>query len=239
MAKGKIVLLPNLLHDEAQIEASLPAMHLLQISSSEYIIAESLKSARRLLKKIQFATPFESLLWQELNEHTEDQQIVEMMQPILNGKNAVLISDAGLPCIADPGSKLVFIAQQFDVEILPLVGPGSFYLALMASGLNGQRFRFWGYLKIDKQIKLQQFRTIESDILKYHESQIFIETPYRNTQLFNELIQNINPKIHLTLAYNLQSSGQKIITKSIESWKKTKIDIHKKPCIFILGMPFS
>ena len=157
------------------------------------------------------------------------------MPHILNGENVGILSEAGLPCVADPGSKIVEYAHDFQIEVIPLVGPSSILLALMASGMSGQNFAFTGYLPIDKKERIRAIRNLESLAKKTGQTQIFMETPYRNHQLLDTLKAQCNNKTKLCIAANITSPNEFIQTKTIEEWKHNKVDIHKQPTIFLLS----
>ena len=159
----------------------------------------------------------------------------DFLPEILNGNNVGIISEAGLPCIADPGSRIVAFAHDFQIEVIPLVGPSSIFLALMASGLNGQNFVFHGYLPIDKKDREKKIKQLENNSKKFKQTQIFMETPYRNNQLLETLLKSCHNNTRLCIASDITLSTEKIKTKTIAEWKQIKVDIHKKPTIFLIG----
>lgn len=199
-------------------------------------VVESEKEARALIKKLQLATPQNDLQIFILNEHTESKTYFELLKSLENEQDAGIISDAGLPCVADPGFQLVALAHQKNINVIPLPGSSSIFMALMASGFSGQNFAFTGYLPIDKVLRVKRIKELERELTSKQQAQIFMETPYRNNHLFDDLIKNCNPNILLCIACNISAEDELIQTKTIKDWAKQKIDLHKKPTIFILGM---
>ncbi len=197
---------------------------------------ESEKEARALIKKLQLATPQNDLQIFILNEHTESKTYSELLKALENEQDAGIISDAGLPCVADPGFQLVALAHQKNINVIPLPGSSSIFMALMASGFSGQNFAFTGYLPIDKILRVKRIKELERELTSKQQAQIFMETPYRNNHLFDDIIKNCNPNILLCIACNISAEDELIQTKTIKDWAKQKIDLHKKPTIFILGM---
>ena len=197
---------------------------------------ESEKEARALIKKLQLATPQNDLQIFILNEHTESKTYFELLKALENEQDAGIISDAGLPCVADPGFQLVALAHQKNINVIPLPGSSSIFMALMASGFSGQNFAFTGYLPIDKVLRVKRIKELERELTSKQQAQIFMETPYRNNHLFDDIIKNCNPNILLCIACNISAEDELIQTKTIKDWAKQKIDLHKKPTIFILGM---
>ncbi len=195
---------------------------------------ENERTARRFLRRIAVKTDFDEVELFVVNKNTRVEELIPMLNLIKGGKNAGVISEAGCPCIADPGSILVDLAHQFDIRVKPLSGPSSLFMALMASGLNGQAFAFSGYLPIKGPDRKRQMLKLESRA-NQGESQIFMETPYRNQTLLEELVQNLNPKTLLCLATNISLPDENIKTQPLSSWKKKPPSLHKKPTIFILG----
>ncbi len=231
---GNLYLIPSFI-SETSIPGSLPSLNQEIIKGLDVFIVEELRTARRYLRSIGFSKDFDTILFFELNEHTNLTEIRDFLQPVLDGKNAGLISEAGTPCVADPGAELVMLAHQKGIRVIPLTGPNSIILALMASGLNGQNFIFHGYLPIDKVERKQAIKSLEKDIQTFGRTQIFIEAPYRNVALFDALISNCSNDIKLCIACNITSTDEFIQTKSIEDWKKEKPDIYKKPTVFLIN----
>ena len=169
-----------------------------------------------------------------MDKHAKGLDIKEFLQPCLEGLPVGLISDAGVPCIADPGHLIVAEAHRLGIPVVPLIGPCSIILALMASGFNGQNFAFHGYLPAEQPDRERKLKILENGILKYKPTQIFIETPYRNNHVFNSIMGVCAPNLRLCIASNITCENESIVTKTIGQWKKTTVDLHKQPTIFLL-----
>jgi 16S rRNA (cytidine1402-2'-O)-methyltransferase len=170
-----------------------------------------------------------------LDKSTIEEEITNYLRPLLEGFDIGLISESGCPAVADPGSKMVALAHQKNIKVIPMIGPSSIILALMASGLNGQQFKFHGYLPSEKEDRIKKIILIENDSSKNHETQIFIETPYRNQHIFNDLISKLQDRTKLCVALDMSSENEFILTKNIKEWKKeTTPDLKNKPCVFLL-----
>jgi 16S rRNA (cytidine1402-2'-O)-methyltransferase len=235
MKYGKLYLIPNFLAKDSQNDF-LPEMVKRMSHHLKNFVVESEKEARALIKKLQLATPQNDLQIFILNEHTESKTYFELLKSLENEQDAGIISDAGLPCVADPGFQLVALAHQKNINVIPLPGSSSIFMALMASGFSGQNFAFTGYLPIDKVLRVKRIKELERELTSKQQAQIFMETPYRNNHLFDDLIKNCNPNILLCIACNISAEDELIQTKTMKDWAKQKIDLHKKPTIFILGM---
>ena len=235
MKYGKLYLIPNFLAKDSQNDF-LPEMVKRMSHHLKNFVVESEKEARALIKKLQLATPQNDLQIFILNEHTESKTYFELLKSLENEQDAGIISDAGLPCVADPGFQLVALAHQKNINVIPLPGSSSIFMALMASGFSGQNFAFTGYLPIDKVLRVKRIKELERELSSKQQAQIFMETPYRNNHLFDDIIKNCNPNILLCIACNISAEDELIQTKTIKDWAKQKIDLHKKPTIFILGM---
>lgn len=233
---GKLILFPVPIGAD-DINISLPDYNLQLLNSCHIFIVEELRTARRFLKRAGYTTAIDDTTFYTLNEHTEHKEIINYLDAIKEGHNIGLLSEAGLPCVADPGAMITRIAQQRGIEIVPLVGPSSLMLALMASGLNGQNFAFVGYLPIDKTARSQAIHNLEARVMKERQSQIFIEAPYRNNQMLEALSANCNPSTMICVACDLTLPTQQIVTRTAGQWKKerSKIDLHKRNTVFILG----
>lgn len=228
-----LFLIPTTLANEITHNVLLP-YQLNQIKHLKHFIVETAKVARQHLKTLNLATPLQELDIQELNKHTID--LDNLIAPLLEGFDVGIISDCGLPAIADPGHQVVRLAHQHGVWVKPLVGPSSLMLALMSSGVNGQSFAFNGYLPIEKNARIERIKLLQQNILSQGQSQIIIETPFRNQQLLEFLLQTLDNKIVLALAIDLMTSEEKIISKEIFTWKKSEFpDIHKKEVVFVVG----
>ena len=207
-----------------------------QLCNIKYFIVENEKVARKTIKELSLKSEIQSVTLFKHNNKISAGNLKEYFNPIYNGDDMGLLSDSGSPCIADPGSKIVEYAHLSNIRIKPLVGPSSILLSLMASGFNGQKFKFHGYIPIDKSDKELYIKKMMLSIKEENETQIFIETPYRNQQLFKDLLKILDKKIRLCLAINLTSSKEKIICDSIENWElKKNIDIDKQLCIFLIN----
>ncbi|MDZ4759116.1 MAG: SAM-dependent methyltransferase [Bacteroidota bacterium] len=229
---GKLYLIPVLLHPEAEL-VTLPPQVIDTIHRIKHYIVETPKTARAFIKKCNPQTNFSEIIIYELNEHTPASEFADFLAAINKGNDVGLMSDAGLPCTADPGAKAVAIAHQKNITVVPLTGPSSIYLSLMASGLNGQNFMFHGYLPIERNARSQKLKELEKLAQQYKSTQIFIETPYRNNSMLQDLLSTLKPQTRLCVAYNLQSPEETIITNTVENWKNKLPDLHKKPAIFL------
>jgi len=207
-----------------------------QLHNVKYFIVENEKIARKTLKELNLKSKIQSITLFKHNNKTSNNDLKEYFDPIYNGDDMGLLSDSGSPCIADPGSKIVEYAHLNNIKIQPLVGPSSILLSLMASGFNGQKFKFHGYIPIDKIDKELYIKKMMLSIKEEKETQIFIETPYRNQQLLKDLLKILDKQIRLCLAINLTSSKERIICDSIENWNQKKdIGIDKQLCIFLIN----
>lgn len=220
---------------EADFSLLFPPFNIEIINSIDYYIVEELRTARRLLRKMNISKPIDHLFFNLLNEHTKNVNLNDYLAPCLDGKPVGLLSEAGTPCIADPGNSVVAKAHQLEIEVIPLIGPNSIMLALMASGFNGQHFTFNGYLPVDRQQRETEIRFLESLLKKNGQTQIFIETPYRNNHLLDSILTVCAPETRLCVACNLATPEQWIKSLSVSKWRKEKIDLHKKPVVFLLG----
>ena len=234
MKFGTLYLSPVTFGDD-NISKVLPADVLSLAQQLDTFVVESEKSARHFLSTIKTIKPVRELTLNLLNEHTEDKDVAGLLAPLLAGKDVGLMSDAGCPGIADPGAKLVELAHQKGVRVVPFVGPSSIVLSLMASGLNGQQFAFLGYLPIDKALRNQKLKEIEKRSLSHKETQLFIETPYRNQHMLEAILAVCQPNTRLCVACDISLSTEMIITKTIASWKKNPLpELHKRPTVFLL-----
>jgi len=229
---GKLYLIPSLLA-ESEKEQVIPEQVTKVINSINNYIVENERTARRMLLKMGIRTSIDSLRFHLLNKHTQQAHINNYLQLFTEG-DVGLLSEAGVPAVADPGSEIVAMAHQQGIEVVPLVGPSSILLAMMASGMNGQHFTFAGYLPVKKHERMQRIRFLESRSQKENQSQIFIETPYRNNSLLNDLMAACSPPTRVCIACELTSPNGWVITKTVKDWKKQLPDLHKKPAIFIM-----
>ncbi len=228
-----LYLIPTTLGDQ-RTDAVLPAANSLIVKNIKYFIVENIRTARRYLKKIDQDIAIDQLEFSELNEHTGKQGLEELLAPLFNGFDVGIISEAGCPGVADPGADIVRLAHEKNIRVIPLVGPSSILLALMASGMNGQNFAFLGYLPVKHAERLKMIREIEKRSAIEKQTQIFIEAPYRNKQLIDDLIITLNESTRLCIAADLTLETEFIQTKRIACWKKQVPDIHKRPAIFLI-----
>lgn len=234
MALGTLYLIPVTLGDDL-IGKALPPEVVTRTQRLETFVVENEKTARRFLGAIKTAKPVRELTLHTLNEHTTDKELPALLGPLLEGLDVGLMSEAGCPGVADPGAKLVALAHRRGIRVVPLVGPSSILLALMASGLDGQRFTFLGYLPSEKGARGQKLREIELASRKQHETQIFIETPYRNQHMLEDLLATCHAETRLCVACNVSLESELIVSKTIAEWRKgTLPDLHKQPTVFLL-----
>ena len=237
-AYGTLYLIPVTLGDDdivALLPASLPPDVIKFAQTLEHFVVESEKPARQFLSAIKTAKPVRELTLNLLNEHTLDKDVAGLLSPLLAGKDVGLMSDAGCPGIADPGAKLVALAHQKGIKVVPFVGPSSILLSLMASGLNGQQFAFLGYLPVEKQARNLRLKEIEKRSQTHNETQIFIETPYRNQHMLEAILSSCNANTRLCIASQVSLQDELIVTKRISEWKQNTLpDLHKKPTVFLL-----
>lgn len=234
MSKGTLYLFPCPI-GETRPEDVLPAANFDAMRRVDYFIVEDVRSARRFLSKAGMA-PIERLEFAELNEHTRHDEIEELLKPLLAGRDAGVISEAGVPAVADPGADVVAAAHRKGIKVVPMVGPSSILMALMASGMNGQSFAFNGYLPVKPAERAKAVKHFERRALAEGQSQIFIETPYRNGKLFEEFLASCAAETRLTVAADISGAEEFIRTQTIADWKRSPVpDIHKRPAIFILG----
>ena len=231
---GTLYLIPVPLGPTAPQE-SLPTNVLAIVRPLTYFVVEQAKTARAFLKAAGTDTSLQELQLEELNEHTKEAELDRLLAPLRAGHNAGLLSEAGCPAVADPGANLVALAQKEGIRVVPLIGPSSLLLALMASGLNGQRFAFQGYLPAKEAERTKALRDLESESRKRQQTQLFIETPYRNQALFNSILQTCQPATRLTVATDLTLNSESVLTRSIAQWKKqTPPDMERRPTVFLL-----
>ena len=230
--KGKLYLIPSIL-GMGSVNNVIPAGITDIVSTIKYFIVENVRTARRFLVQLGVKTPFENIVFFILDKHTRQDEIAGFLDPVSEA-NIGILSEAGVPCIADPGAEIVRLAHMKNVSVVPLVGPSSLLLALMASGLNGQNFAFIGYLPVQRNARIKKIKQVERRSFYEDQSQIFIETPYRNNQVFNDLTNYCDPGTYLCVATNLTMAGESIKTLTINEWKRQQLDINKKPTVFIM-----
>lgn len=233
MNNGKLYLIPSPLGENDPTEV-IPAYVLEKLQHINHFVVEEFRTVRRYLSRAGLKGKIEGLQMYELNEHTSVSQIESYIKILQDGNDVGLISEAGLPAVADPGAQLVALAHRYGIEVCPLVGPSSLMLALMGSGLNGQCFAFTGYLPVKPDERKAKIKLIEKVSAQLNQSQIIIETPYRNGQLFADLLAVCSPKTRICVAADITLPTQTIITRSVAEWKKKPLEIGKRPCVFVL-----
>lgn len=219
------------------VNMSLPLYNMQLLNGCHTFIVEELRTARRFLKHVGYIHAIDDTTFHILNEHTSPEEMTHYLDAIGRGEDTGLLSEAGLPCIADPGAMVTRMAQQRGIEVVPLVGPSSLMLALMASGLNGQQFAFNGYLPVDKHQRTNAVRQLETTALRTGQTQIFIEAPYRNNQMLQCLSESCHPETMICVACDLTLPSQTIVTMSAGRWHKHRetIDLHKRNTVFLIG----
>ncbi len=234
LSLGKLYLIPTTLGEEGDPNDVLPQTIKRSIDFIDDYIVENEKTARKFIKSIQPTKVQSTLRLSSLNKHTEVSEHSKMLQPCLEGKNVGLMSEAGCPGVADPGAVIVKLAHEKGIQVVPLVGPSSILLAIMASGMNGQSFAFNGYIPIDKAEKKSALKNLERLSQDKNQSQIFIETPYRNNKMLEDIIQALNPSTYICVATDITLPTEFIKTMRASEWKKIKVDLHNRPTIFII-----
>ena len=235
---GTIYMIPCPIAEAESVWEVLPKANLEVMNSLDYFIVENTRSARRFLSKAGIERKIDELEFVELNEHTTSAQDIErMLRPVLAGRSAGVISEAGVPGVADPGADIVALAHRHGIRVVPLVGPSSILMSLMASGLNGQSFAFVGYIPVKDAERAKRIKELERRAKEENQAQLFIEAPYRNVKLFEALVKSLAPKLRLTIAADITSPAEYIKTLTVEEWRKCGVpDIAKRPTIFILGI---
>ncbi len=233
MKHGVLYLIPSVLSEQA-VEDVLPEGTLKVIRSLSCFIVEELKTARRFLRKAGYTRSFDEVSFQIFNEHSPLPSFEEYLRFTDEGLDVGLLSEAGSPCVADPGSEIVRIAHENGVTVKPLTGPSSILLSLMASGFNGQNFTFLGYLPVDKKLRINKLKEIERTAREKKQTQIFIETPYRNEQMFQAILQSCQDNTMLGLGIGLTGSSEKVSVYSVGDWKKMKPSLGRIPAVFLL-----
>ena len=232
-SKGKLYLIPTRLGDNPPLEV-LPISIKKVIENLDHYIVENEKTARRFIKRVSPSKSQPSLKIQVLNKYTTEAERNTFLNACHEGTSIGLVSEAGCPAIADPGADIVRLAHQMDIRVVPLVGPSSILLALMASGMNGQSFSFNGYLPIDKTERKSKLKALERLSAEHNQAQIFIETPYRNMKMLEDIVSILQPNTRVCIACDLTLPTEFIKTKTVNDWKYNKEDLHKRPAIFII-----
>jgi 16S rRNA (cytidine1402-2'-O)-methyltransferase len=219
---------------ESPLEQVIPEYNRQLLLPIRHFIVEEVRTARRFLKKSDSGFDIDACEFYTLNKHTTAEQIAGYLQALKAGNDVGLLSEAGCPAIADPGADIVRIAQEKGYKVVPLVGPSSILLALMGSGFNGQRFAFEGYLPVEKEDRIKAIKRLEQRSYTEDMTQIFIETPYRNAKLLEDLTTNLRPQTRICIAFDLTGPEELIRTLSASEWKKNHLELSKKPCIFLI-----
>jgi len=231
---GKLYLIPTVIAPDTHAQA-IPDANKAIVDTLSYFLVENVRTARRFLSAWGIAQPISSLYFEVLDKRTSENELKRMLEPIHKGKNIGVMSEAGCPGVADPGSGAVLYAHRYGIEVVPLVGPSSFLLALMGSGFSGQSFTFHGYLPIEKGQRAKAIRRLEKQAQEWKQTQIFMETPYRNNQLLDAILKVCQPRTLLCIARNLGAPDQLLMTKSVKEWRTQKPDLHKVPAVFLIS----
>lgn len=229
---GTLFLIPTPLGDEAT--PWLPEPERARVLHITHFVVEAEKTARKHLKALGVTTPIRELTLSTLNEHTKPAEVAALLQPLADGHDLGLVSEAGCPAVADPGAQLVALAHEKGYRVEPLIGPSSILLALMASGANGQCFAFHGYLPVDAAERAKAVKELEQRSRQRNETQIFIETPYRNNALLQQLRETLSPATRLCVAADLTLPSQTIVSRRVKDWPKDAPDFHKRPALFVI-----
>jgi len=232
--KGTLYLLPSPIAEGFNLDY-IPQVVINKIEELTFFAVEDLKQARRYIKKANPKAEIDSITFFILNEHTKRENVQEFILPLLNGNNMGVITDAGCPGIADPGAELVWLAHKNNIKVIPLPGPSSILLTLMASGMNGQSFAFNGYLPRERDLRIKKIKELEAEAKRKNQTQIFIETPYRNQHLLDDLLKHLNVSTKLCVGVNINSQLEKITTNTIEHWKQINFSIPKEPTVFAIS----
>jgi 16S rRNA (cytidine1402-2'-O)-methyltransferase len=236
MKTGKLYLIPVPISENVKLSETLLAKDLAVVENLENFVSETPKIARAFLKDIPLNKEIQEIKISELNKNTKSEELEPLLEPLFQGKNLGLISDAGAPSIADPGHRLVRVAQKRGVQCIPLVGPSSIFLALMASGLNGQSFAFYGYLPKKKGRKRKKIKTLERIAQNTKQTQIFMETPYKNQNMLEDILDVCEEETLLCIAQQVMGENEYIVTKSIKEWKRENKVLEKNPCLFLINI---
>ncbi len=219
---------------ETPLNRVLPEHNADVIRGIRHFIVENVRTARRFLKKTDATIDIDALTFYELNKHTSPEQVSEYLNPLIAGQSVGIISEAGCPAIADPGADVVAIAQKKGLKVVPLVGPSSILMSVMGSGFNGQSFAFHGYLPIDAGERGKRLKQLEGRIYSENQTQLFIETPYRNNKMMEDILKNCRPQTRLCIASNITCDDESIRTMTVAEWAKKKVDLPKVPSIFLI-----
>ena len=228
-----LYLIPNLLGD-TPVEQVLPPYNHEIIMGIRHFIVEDVRTARRFLKLVDRSIDIDQLTFYTLNKHTNPEEVASMLRPLEEGSSMGVISEAGCPAVADPGADVVAIAQRKGLQVIPLVGPSSIILAVMGSGFNGQSFAFNGYLPIEPEERIKVLKKLEQRAYTENQTQLFIETPYRNTKMMADILKACRPQTHLCIAAGLTTKEEYIKTRTVKDWNGKLPQLEKTPCIFLI-----
>jgi 16S rRNA (cytidine1402-2'-O)-methyltransferase len=231
---GTLYILPNTLGGES-ISDIIPNDVVEKAISLRHFVVENIKSARRVLRKMDREFPIDESMFVEMNKRSTEQDTMKSLQWLIAGNNVGIISDAGCACVADPGAEIVSLAHSQKIAVIPFVGPSSILLALMGSGFSGQNFSFHGYLPKERKERIRTLKTYEFDSRKKGYSQIFMDTPYRNMNVLEDLLNELADHTQLCIASNITLHNQRIRTMSVEDWRENAYDLSKSPCVFLIG----
>ena len=231
---GTLYILPNTLGGES-ISDIIPNYVVEQAISLRHFVVENIKSARRVLRKMDREFPIDESMFIEMNKRSTERDTMKSLQWLIAGNNVGVISDAGCACVADPGAEIVSLAHSQKIAVIPFVGPSSILLALMGSGFSGQNFSFHGYLPKDRKERIRTLKTYEFDSRKKGYTQIFMDTPYRNMNVLEDLLNELADHTQLCIASNITLHNQRIRTMSVEDWRENAYDLSKSPCVFLIG----
>ena len=234
MNQGSIFIIPSQISNESSV--NMINNQLIEVVKSlEFFVVENIRTARRFIKKLDHNKNIDKITFFLLNKHNKFDFQSEILKTLTEKKNIGILSENGYPCVADPGSMILKFAHEKNIKVIPLIGPSSIILALSSSGLNGQKFSFFGYLSIDTANRKKEIHLAQKKVIRNDQTQIFIETPFRNQKTFEDLIKNCDENLHLCCAVNLTSHHEIIHTKKIGHWKKTIFKLPKQPAIFLIG----
>lgn len=234
-AKGTLYIIPLPISEE-KLDRVIPTFNAEVVNQIRFFVVEKIKTSRQFLRKMNSVFPIDDCVFFEQDKHDDYTFHLDAIQQLKKGNDVGLMSEAGYPAVADPGSKLVALAHDAGCKVVPLVGPSSLLLSIAASGMNGQGFTFHGYLpKVGNDLS-QKLKEIYNQVQRNGFTQLFIETPYRNKQIFDEVLKTAPAEIKLTIASDITGTGEKIITKKISDWKKSPFEFEKLPCVFLIGL---
>ena len=231
---GTLYILPNTLGGES-ISDIIPYEVIEKAISLRYFIVENIKSARRVLRKMDREFPIDDSMFIEMNKRSTEQDSMKCLQWLIAGNDVGMLSDAGCACVADPGSEIVSLAHSQKIAVIPFVGPSSILLSLMGSGFSGQKFSFHGYLPKDRKERIRTLKTFEFESRKRGYTQIFMDTPYRNMNVLEDLLNELADHTQLCIASNITLHNQRVRTMSVEDWRENAYDLSKSPCVFLIG----